>query len=211
MRTVPQCLTCSSPVRLDIETGVLRGLPYKVVAREALLSDPNSRVTPDSIRRHVDRGHMPHETQVVRLILEERAKERGIPYEEAADTLVDAQGFAEIVVRQALERIAQGEIRPSLGEGLDAARLLLQFAEHEEAATEDDYVEAFLIYHDAVRAVMTDEQYAEFTRRLNRNERLRALMAKYEEEHTGDSEGDDFYGQGEDPEVVAGELVEAGQ
>lgn len=199
LKTVPQCAVCTSEYRLDIESAIAKGTPFLTIHREISLRDPDFAVTAQSLRTHYDRGHMPLGTEVVRRTLERRAKERGRDIEAAVDVAVDGVAFAELVLRRSVEMLAEGKIEPTMMDGLQAAKIVEQFAPHEQAAAESAYVEAFMIFHETAQQIMTESQFQEFGRRLGENEALRALLDKYsgDDSATVVSDGDDFYDDGE--------------
>lgn len=194
MKSVGQCLTCSSPLRFDIEHAIMKGTPFSRIAEDVLLRDPSSRVTVNSMKTHFDRGHMPMESEVIRRTVERRARERGQHLDDAAENVASGVAFAEIVLHRAIEDVAEGRLSPSVADGLNAAKLIEQFAPVGASATESDYVQAFMIFHQVAQEIMSVEQFEVFGRRLEQNQQLQTLMSKYQEGRTmAPADDDDFY------------------
>lgn len=204
-RTVSRCLTCQSPQRLEIEARIARGVPYSRIVQDLELTEGRNRVTTTSMATHFNNGHMPVETEAIRRVLERRAAERGRAIESGIEAIVDGQGFAEIVLQASVRRMADGEIAPTIQDGLNAAKLLETLRPVIEGNEETDYLLAFTVYHSTAQQIMTDRQFAEFGRLLSANPTLKALLARYNGEGPEEDEGD-FYERGT---VVLGELTQA--
>lgn len=214
MVTVSQCLTCQSPVRWDIEKMILSGAPYIRIHEWAVGAAPDNKITLPSIQGHFERGHLPYEAEVVRRVLDRRAKERGEDLEQAVAPVVDGVTFAELVIQKSVQRMANGEISPTVTDGLNAARILEQFREYEEANSAEIYVQAFMVYHEVAQRVMTPEQFEHFGQELASNETLRELTARAErasgEVVEDEPEQSSFYAisAGSESEPVDAEVVE---
>ena len=206
-KTVSRCLTCQSPHRLEIEQMIARGVPYSRIVKDLDLREGRNRVTTTSMSSHFNNGHMPVQSEVVRRVIERRARERGADMDPALSALVEGQGFAELVLHRVVERLADGEIDPGIGDGLSAAKLLADLAPHEQAASEADYVAAFMEYHRVAQDLMTPSQFEEFGRRLASSAVLKALTEKYAEATTGSEDGDDFYSVG-GPAAIESHVVD---
>lgn len=169
MTTVPQCLTCQSPVRLDIERQMLTGVPFTRIAawvENQAQANGFSAISMKSLRRHFDRGHLPFEAEVVRQVLDRSARQRGEDLDAAVAPVVSGVDFAEVVLQKTVLRLASGEIEPTVTDGLAAAKIVEQFREYEEAASEEVYVQAFMHYHEAAKRIMSEAQWEQFTREL---------------------------------------------
>lgn len=206
-RTVASCLTCQSPYRLEIEEMIAKGVPYSRIVTDLDLTAGRNRVTARSMIAHFNNGHMPVESESVRRILERRAVERGQSIEEGVAAIVDGHGFAEIVLEASVQRLASGEIAPTVQDGLNAAKLLETLRPVADGNNESDYLIAFTEYHSTAQQIMTESQFQEFGRLLSANPTLKALLARYNGEEEESEEGD-FYEQGT---VVVGELTQLPQ
>lgn len=208
-KTVGRCLTCQSAHRLEIEQMVARGVPYARIVQDLNLRQGQNRVTAASIANHFNGGHMPVQQETVRRIIERKARERGESISEAIDARVDGETFAEMILQRTVERLGDGEINPGIHDGLAAAKLLAELAPHEDAASESDYVAAFMVYHSVVQEIMTESQFAEFVRRLAVNPVLKVLTEKYADPDAAlVAAEDDFYAVDDQP-ALEGHLVEA--
>ena len=70
---VPECRTCRSSHRAEIEEMLIDGLPPKTII-ERLPDD--CAVSPQSVKRHFARGHLPIDTEMVRQRQQIRAEQR---------------------------------------------------------------------------------------------------------------------------------------
>lgn len=210
LKSVGRCLTCQSPFRVEIEKMIARGVPYARIAQDLDLRQGRNRVSTASMANHFKNGHMPVQQETVRRVLERKARERGESISEAIDARVDGETFAEMILQRTVERVGDGEIAPDIKDGLAAAKLLAELAPHEDAASESDYVAAFMVYHSIAQSIMTESQFAEYSRRLAANPILRALSEKYSGEESAPADGgDDFYAYDDDePAALEGVLVE---
>lgn len=176
LRSVAGCKVCESPSRFECESQVAAGRTYASVSRslgrEAGLSAAN-------IRAHWANGHMPFQAEAVRRILEERAAERSQDIEAGVDAVVDEVALARTVVHRTFEEIAAGMLRPTVADGVAAARLLHQMGVDDAGLDRDLWVEAFMAYHDTARQVMTADQFARFGQALAANPLLRSLQSRH--------------------------------
>lgn len=83
---VPQCHTCNHPARMEIETGIVENLAYRVIAErysDVEYKEPAGDITvlpaisADSIRNHFLKGHLPLQAAVRRQLAEKRMQEIG--------------------------------------------------------------------------------------------------------------------------------------
>lgn len=193
MVTVSQCHTCQSPMRLDIEKMILTGTPYLRISRWTEETLPEGQhLSANSVRHHFDRGHMPVEAEVVRQVLDRKATERGEDLERVVAPIVDGVGFAEIVLQKSVQRMANGEIEPSVADGLNAARIMEQFREFEAANSEEVWVQAFIVYHELAQRIMTPSQFEQFGRELAASPVLRSLTEAHATEEP-ETETSSFY------------------
>jgi hypothetical protein len=176
LRSVAGCKVCESPSRFAVESQVAAGRTYASVARnlgrEVGLSAAN-------IRAHWTNGHMPFQVEAMRRILEQRAAERSQDIEAGVDAVVDEVALARTVVHRTFEEIADGSLRPTVADGVAAARLLHQMGVDDAGMDRDLWVEAFMAYHDTARRVMSSDQFRQFGQDLAANPLLRSLQARH--------------------------------
>lgn len=211
MVTIPQCNTCSSPHRMEIEKRILAGTPYRRISEwtEETFGE-GRRVSAQSIRGHFDRGHIPVEAEVVRRVLDRQAADRGEDLETMVTPIVSGVEFAEVVLQKTVQRISSGEIQPSVVDGLNAARIMEQFREFEAANSEEVWVQAFIRYHEAAKRIMTPAQFERFGHELSSDEVLHALAEGAASEGSEGRAPSSFYDMpgGEVHEAIPGETVE---
>lgn len=180
MKTVPQCRTCMSPYRLEIEQAILEQRSYQKIADAVADREPGSLPNPgyQSIRDHVRKNHMPIGPTAERALVEARAQQIGRDIENYAAGLADYRSVNQIIIQRGMERLARGELKPSMGELLTAIR-----NEHAmESATQDGttaeaYMEALIRYMEVAQAFIPPENFQEYGQALARDPILRALMA----------------------------------
>lgn len=165
------CHTCQSPDRFEIEKLLLKGYGYKAISEHFGEGAPS----PGSITSHYKNGHMAVADTVQREMVESRAKEVGRDIEGSA-TLVDHVALARLGVQQVYERIAEGDLKPDVKEGIAFANLLMKAGMFEGSdIDQQSMVEAFGAYMEAAEMVMTDDQMQQFAQMLASHPTLRAL------------------------------------
>jgi hypothetical protein len=134
-----------------------------------------------SIHSHFKQGHMPVEMAVMRRILDDRSRELSEHYEEETTRIVDGLGFAQQVLRQAQQDLATGGLRPSISDGLAAAKLI---REMESAAggnvDAEVWVQAMTRYFEVLREIAPQELWDLFAARLEVDPVLTALRRRVE-------------------------------
>jgi len=179
LRVNANCTVCRSAWRLEVEEGIAAGQPYAVVA--ARLPE-DSGVSARHVASHYRGGHLPFDVEVARRIVERRAERVGRSIEEGVDSLVDQVSLAEVVVQRVFEGVAAGELRPDVGDGLAAAKLLAQVEQEVDGGDRAAWTEAFMVYFAAARSIMSPAQFAEFGAVLAGNPVLRALRQRAEDQ-----------------------------
>ncbi len=176
LRSVAGCKVCESPFRTQAEQQIATGRTYAAIARSL---PPEADLSAANVRAHWTAGHMPFQVEAVRRIFEQRAIETGRDIEAGVEEAVDQVTLARTVVHRAFERIASGEIQPTVSDGVAAAKLLHQMGVDDETLDRDLWVEAFMVYHDVARKVMSTEMFARFGRELAAHPVLRSLQARH--------------------------------
>lgn len=183
----PRCHTCMHPARIDIEKRILSGHSYRDIAQQYSGTEyqvgGETRTFPDlswmSIFQHVKNNHMPLEAAVARRILDDRTKALSEHYEEETERIVDGFGFAQQVLQRTQQRLATGQLQPSIQDGLAAAKLIKDF----EAETGGDvdsaiWAEAFVRYFEITRELMPDDMWEALGARLTTDPVLRAIKRR---------------------------------
>jgi hypothetical protein len=180
MKTIPQCRTCMSPYRLEIEQAILEQRSYQKIADAVADREQGSLPNPgyQSIRDHVNKGHMPIGPTAERALVEQRAKQIGRDIENYAAGLADYRSVNQIIIQRGMDRMARGELQPSMSELLTAIRL-----EHAmETATEDGvdaqaWQEALVAYMEVAQQFIPQELFPAYGQALSQHPVLRALVA----------------------------------
>jgi hypothetical protein len=180
MKTVPQCRTCMSPYRLEIEQAVLEQRSYQKIADAVADRKPGVHPNPgyQSIRDHVNKGHMPIGPTAERALVEARAKDIGRDIETYAAGLADYRSVNQIIIQRGMDRLARGELKPSMAELLTAIR-----QEHametatDSTVTEEAYQQAIIAYMEVAQAFIPPDRFQEYGQALARHPVIRALMS----------------------------------
>jgi len=186
-RSIPACYTCQSVNRGDIETSLMRGLTIPTVMR---LLPEESRVTPRSIRRHIDRGHMPSEVAVRQAMIEGYTREVGKAITDNVVSLVDEQALARLGVQKAYEALVEGRMELD-GKAAVAFARLLHDTKHDLGLdlTHETMTTAFSVYMTATQAIMSPEQFRRFGQMLAANPVLNAMLGRVQSDGTTDVPG----------------------
>jgi hypothetical protein len=192
-KRIPNCATCQHPARMQIETMLVEGHPYAAIAET--FSDVEykvgrqtkilPRVDWTSIRTHYRNRHMPVDAKAVRDISEQRLRELGQHADELEDRVIDSYMTARLVMSKGFDRLAKGEMEPSVRETLAAAKLLEEFDIARQGVDSGDvnaWQEAMTVYFSEAQRLMPPEMWTEFARRLNANPQLRSLAARQNDE-----------------------------
>lgn len=180
MKTVPQCRTCMSPYRLEIEQAVLEQRSYQKISDAVADREPGTLPNPgyQSIRDHVNKGHMPIGPTAERALVEARAQQIGRDIETYAAGLADYRSVNQIIIQRGMDRLARGELKPSMAELLTAIR-----QEHametatDEGVTQEAYQGAIIAYMEVAQAFIPPERFQEYGQALARHPVIRALMS----------------------------------
>jgi hypothetical protein len=179
------CAVCASPYRSDIEvaissgqnyTGIIGGLPE------------GSQLEVRHLSTHFRAGHMPLRQSAMRKIIEDREVELGKAIEDGADSLADHVMLARVVVQRSFERIAKGELEPTVADGIAAAKILQTVGVDDSDTDKAAYAEAFMIWMETAQQVMTEDQFLAFGASLNGNPVLQGLVSRYQRKSVGGAE-----------------------
>ena len=179
MKSVPQCRTCQSPYRLEIEQAICSGASYAAAA-EVIDGRPPGRLpnpNQDNIQAHVQAKHMPLGATFQHALISERAKEIGRSLETGSNTLVDYVVANRAIIQKGMDRIAKGELQPNMSELLTAIRIehTVQSANGDSLDTEA-WQEALIAYMDVATRFIPHDALPEYGRALAKHPILRALV-----------------------------------
>jgi hypothetical protein len=179
MKTIPQCRTCMSPYRLEIEQAVLEQRSYQKIADAVADRDPGTLPNPgyQSIRDHVNKGHMPIGPTAERALVEERAKQIGRDIESYAAGLADYRSVNQIIIQRGMDRLARGELKPSMAELLTAIRLEHSMeTSSEQGVDAQAWQEALVAYMEVAQKFIPQEHFQAYGSALAQHPVLRAMM-----------------------------------
>lgn len=199
----PNCHTCQSPHRMFIENQLVQFGGYAAIARQVLTMPKRPGWPPPSARsiaRHVKNKHVISPALIRRIIAEQRASDQGLSLYEA-DTILTKAAYAELVMYRAAERMNDGEVEPSIRDGLDAARFLQTLeggTDQQSGFTQEIWEAIFFTVYDVMSRELIPEDFQRVADAINRNPMIQALMAKAQQKQqhptvAGQSE------DGEDP------------
>lgn len=179
MKRVQQCRTCMSPYRMEIEQAILEQHSYRKIANAVVDREPGHLPNPSyqSIRDHVNNGHMPIGPSAERALVESRAKQIGRDIEEYASSLADYATVNEIIIQRGMERLARGELRPSMSELLTAIRM-----QHTIESTSEDgldsaaWQQALVAYMEVAQQFIPVDHLQAYGQALAQHPVLRAMM-----------------------------------
>jgi hypothetical protein len=122
-KRVPQCRTCRSDRRVEIDLALAEGVGYAEVA--ALF--PRAGLSARNVSVHHKREHSPTESPQIRAIAAKRTAEAKHVADTAIGRQVSARLLAESVLRRVWERLVDGEIEPTVRDALAASKLLFAY------------------------------------------------------------------------------------
>jgi hypothetical protein len=183
-RQVPQCRTCRSKYRTQIELGIINGMPYLKLVEE--LVDPFQDHSPlgpptmKSIMNHVARKHMPVPYSTKRQIIEERAREIGRSVEEGEQLLVDNVAVHRTIVQRGFERLNAGEIEPTMGDLMKALQIqaAVEGPKDEGGLDEDAWREALMEYMTIVQRIVSLDQLGQIKHEMASSPVLQEIAAR---------------------------------
>lgn len=180
MKSVPQCRTCQSPYRLEIEQAICSGASYAAAA-DIVLGRAQGRMphpSADNIKYHVSAKHMPIGATMQHLLIADRAKEIGRSIEDSSQTLVDYISTNRAIIQKGMDRIATGELQPNMSELLTAIRIEHQVqASTGDALDSEAWQQALIAYMEVATAFIPQDRIGEYGRALAKHPILRALVS----------------------------------
>lgn len=173
--TAKGCTVCNSSLRWDAENRIVSGSSWANIAG-GLPAD--SGITARHLRDHWKAGHCPPLAESVIEAVEAQAEQRGAAVAEGVAEAATHVVLAEKVVARVNQRLADGEVEPTIRDALRAGEHLARYLPAEAHADEGDYVQAFMVYQETLEGLVDREVFADFGRLLKQNPVLRGLIAK---------------------------------
>lgn len=168
----PNCRTCQHPDRLHIEHQIMSGVSYAAIADWAADQEGGHLPPPgvDALANHA-KGHMGIPGRVQRAIIDRRAEDLVLDADDAM--AADYVTLARLLVKTGLEGLADGSLKPQLGDVLSAAKFL---AEHETTDDDQDITvwrETLMTYMEVARRYIPDTAWPAFAAELSGHPNLR--------------------------------------
>jgi hypothetical protein len=179
MKTVPQCRTCMSPHRLEIEQAILSQHSYMSIAQTLVDRDSGRLPHPghQSIRDHVLKNHMPLGPTAERALVEQRAESIGRDIESYTSGLANYATVNEIIVQRGMDRLSRGELQPSMSELLTAIRMQHVIeSTSEEGLDAAAWQEALVEYMEVAARFIPPDSLQAYGQALTQNPVLKAMM-----------------------------------
>jgi hypothetical protein len=183
-----RCDTCMHPARTQIEMEAIRGSSLRDLedrySQTEYIEAGATKIFPKvgwmSIHSHL-KNHTPVELAALRKIVEDRSRELSEQYDEQTAQIVDGYSFARSVLYQTHQRLVSGELAPSIGDGLAAARLIKEIdAESEGGVDGEVWSQAMMVYFETAQSIMPAEMWTRFTEALAVNPVLHSIQRRLE-------------------------------
>jgi hypothetical protein len=168
-----------SPYRLEIEQAILEQHSYMSIANALLDREPGRLPNPghQSIRDHVLKNHMPLGPTAERALVEERAKAIGRDIENHTAGLANYATVNEVIIQRGMDRLARGELHPSMSELLIAIRMQHAIeSTSEEGLDAAAWQEALVAYMEVAARFIPPESLQAYGQALTQNPVLKAMM-----------------------------------
>lgn len=180
MKSVPQCRTCQSPYRLEIEQAVCSGASYTVAAELVEDRAPGRLPNPTAanIQAHVSAKHMPLNATFQHALITERARELGKSVADHSTSLVDYVSANRAIIQRGMDRVSRGELQPNMTELLTAIRIehTVQQSVGDGLDTEA-WQQAMIAYMEVAQRFIPQDKLSEYGRALAQHPVLRALIS----------------------------------
>ncbi len=120
---IAQCRVCRSHLRAQVEAGLVDGVSYRAIV-DGL---PDGTLSARNVGEHFKRGHLPVEDEVHSRLRKDRSRQAGQLIQRGVERKIDELSLAHAVVERAADRLASGELEPTMREAIAAARLLERY------------------------------------------------------------------------------------
>lgn len=170
------CKVCCSPYRHRVEEQSVAGRTWRAIAADL---PEDAGLSPRNVSDHWRNEHLPVVAEATQVLAQEQAAERGDVVAVGAVRAAEYIGFARALVGRVNQRLVTGDVEPTIRDGISAAQLLATHGPH-TSIDDSFFAEALSIVYQTVRDIMTSDQYEDFTRRLDGNERLQEVAALWE-------------------------------
>lgn len=170
----PTCRTCQHPDRVEIEHQILSGISYAAIAAWSADQDPGRLPAPsvDSLAAHA-KAHMAIAGRVHRAIIDARANQIVLGDDDMA---ADHVALARLMVKTGMEGLADGTLKPSLGDVMTAARFLADHDSGDVAADIGAWREALMTYMEVAKQFIPPAAWPAFAEALSSQPTLRKTL-----------------------------------
>jgi hypothetical protein len=182
------CPVCTHPARPLIEERLLYNDPYPVIAD--WVSDRKAEDIDGTIVRwpplsawqiagHYANNHCPVDVKVLHQLTQQRLAGTESDYDTSHERIVDHVVTLAQIAAVGQERLARGELKPTLKETISAAKAVaaIDIAAKQVEQTDNSarYEQAMEVYFTAAKQIMNPEQWQAFGALLSANPVLRRL------------------------------------
>lgn len=175
-KTAPNCKTCHSQYRTQIENALLKSYGYTAIAKSL---PEDAGLNARNIMDHFNAGHLPIDESVRRVMIEEDARERGLDIEGFESTLANHITFAKLGVQKVMQKMMEGELNPDISDGIAFASLLMKIEEQAgDSFDTEALMQGFMVYMNAIRAVCSPAQEQQIINTISANPVMRALLSR---------------------------------
>lgn len=184
------CAVCMHPARVKIEVEILLGTFYNTI--EKMFSNKEyvsvtgdiehwPKVTRKQVSAHYNADHSPLDAYLMKDLQDQAAEEQGIEYAEFGSRVVNELVFARLVISEVQKDILTGKQKPTVREGIAASRIV-QVSQQAAAGGDEPisqtwyYEQAFEVFMDEARKIMSQANWLSFTKTLGEHPVLRTLI-----------------------------------
>lgn len=206
-RSVPQCHTCQSPYRDQIEEGISSGLsaptilghlkPFVSIAGE----DPIEFPSAESIAMHRKNRHLSLTDELRQAMMDQHRQAIGDNLAEDSDIVVDKTLVARMIVQRGYEMLRDGTVEPSVGEVIAAARLLQQVDRDMEGDLDVQiWRDVLMVHMDTASKYIPMDMLPAYGRDIEQHPIMVALREKLDQQR--------MLSAGKIAEIEDGEIIE---
>ena len=181
---MPQCRTCRSDWRTEIDLALAAGRAYVEVAAFF----PQAGLSARNLSVHHKHEHSPTDSPEIRKIAAKRTADAKHVVDTSIGRQVSARLLAETVLRRVWERLADGEIEPTVHDALAASKLLFQYdpvlIERDVLRQrEKEGVERLMRLFAVVESTLGEENWERLSLALSDDPDLKLFQVLYAREH----------------------------
>lgn len=177
------CITCNSPHRLQLETGMAKGWSIAAIFRrvdQENLPEGEKPVNPQSLRNHWN-NHMGLDRNDISYAMAESWSNKLGRDLETEESVVTHLGAIEAVLQKGFEGIASGKESVSAKDTLSAAKLMLEFEGKIGGGTDPlVFLQTLQSYIEVSRDFVDPDRMGEFSRAIDNHPLIQGMVAQLE-------------------------------